>query len=59
MLKSPREYGAVVRRLERDLPELLSFFAFSRRLWRKLRTTNVIDVASWRYDGGPGRWSAL
>jgi putative transposase len=38
-----REYGAMVRRLERDLPELLSFFAFPRHLWRKLRTTNVIE----------------
>jgi len=37
------EYGAMVRRLERDLPELLSFFAFPRHLWRKLRTTNVIE----------------
>src|SRR5207253_2169943 len=31
------------RRLEQDLPELLSFFAFPRHLWRKLRTTNVIE----------------
>jgi transposase-like protein len=38
-----REYGAMVRRLERDLPELLSFFAFPRHLWKKLRTTNVIE----------------
>jgi putative transposase len=38
-----REYGSVVRQLERDLPELLSFFAFPRHLWRKLRTTNVIE----------------
>jgi putative transposase len=38
-----REYGAMVRRLERDLPELLSFFAFPQHLWRKLRTTNVIE----------------
>jgi putative transposase len=38
-----REYGTMVRRLERDLPELLSFFAFPRHLWRKLRTTNVIE----------------
>jgi putative transposase len=38
-----REYGPMVRRLERDLPELLSFFAFPRNLWRKLRTTNVIE----------------
>jgi len=37
------KYGPMVRRLERDLPELLSFFAFSRHLWRKLRTTNVIE----------------
>ena len=26
-----REYGSVVRHLERDLPELLSFFAFPSR----------------------------
>src|SRR5262249_51381004 len=38
-----RHYGRVVRRLERDLPELLSFFAMPRHLWRKLRTTNVIE----------------
>jgi len=38
-----REYGSMVRRLEQDLPELLSFFAFPRHLRRKLRTTNVIE----------------
>jgi transposase-like protein len=38
-----RQYGPMVRRLERDLPELLSFYAFPRHLWRKLRTTNVIE----------------
>lgn len=38
-----REYGPMVRRLERDLPELLSFFSFPRHLWKKLRTTNVIE----------------
>jgi transposase-like protein len=38
-----REYGPMVQRLERDLPELLSFFAFPRHLWKKLRTTNVIE----------------
>jgi putative transposase len=38
-----REYGPMVRRLERDLTELLSFFAFPQHLWRKLRTTNVIE----------------
>ena len=38
-----REYGPMVRRLERDLPELLSFFSFPRHLWKKLRTTNMIE----------------
>jgi len=37
------EYGPMVRRLDRDLAELLSVFAFPRHLWRKLRTTNVIE----------------
>jgi transposase-like protein len=55
-----REYGDLMRRLEQDLPELLSFVAFPRHLWSKLRTTNVIERCSWRYDDGPpGRWSAL
>jgi len=36
-------YPAMVKRLERDLPELLSFFALPKHLWRKLRTTNVIE----------------
>ncbi|MBI4478904.1 MAG: transposase [Acidobacteria bacterium] len=36
-------YPAIVRQLERDLPELLSFFQFPRHLWKKLRTTNVIE----------------
>ena len=38
-----RDYGPMVRRLERDLPELLSFFALPRHLWKKVRTTNVIE----------------
>jgi putative transposase len=38
-----RAYPALVRRLQQDLPELLSFFAFPSHLWRKLRTTNVIE----------------
>jgi putative transposase len=38
-----RLYPAMVRRLEKDLPELLTFFRFPRHLWRKLRTTNVIE----------------
>ena len=33
----------MIRRLRQHLPELLSFFAFPRHLWRKLRTTNVIE----------------
>ena len=37
------EYPGMVRRLERDLPELLSFFRFPKHLWRQLRTTNVIE----------------
>ena len=36
-------YPRMVRGLERDLPELLSFFSFPRHLWRKLRTTNIIE----------------
>jgi transposase-like protein len=32
-----------LRRLERDLPALLSFFALPRHLWKKVRTTNVIE----------------
>jgi transposase-like protein len=37
------EYPAMVRQLERDLPELLAFFRFPKHLWRKLRTTNIIE----------------
>lgn len=33
----------MVKRLEKDLPELLSVFALPKHLWRKLRTTNVIE----------------
>jgi len=36
-------YPALVRRLQRDLPELLTFFDFPQPLWRKLRTTNAIE----------------
>ncbi len=38
-----REYGSMVKQLERDLPQLLSFFALPQHLWRKLRTTNIIE----------------
>jgi transposase-like protein len=33
----------MIRRLQQELPQLLSFFVFPRHLWRKLRTTNVIE----------------
>ena len=36
-------YPAMVNQLERGLPELLPFFELPRHLWRKLRTTNVIE----------------
>lgn len=36
-------YPPLVTRLLRDLPELLAFFQCPRQLWRKLRTTNVIE----------------
>jgi transposase-like protein len=38
-----KEYPAMVKQLEKDLPELLSFFSFPQHLWRKVRTTNVIE----------------
>ena len=38
-----KAYGPMVRQLERDLPELLSVFAFPAHLRKKLRTTNVIE----------------
>jgi transposase-like protein len=37
------EYPSVVKQLERDLSELLAFFRFPKHLWRKLRTTNIIE----------------
>ncbi len=36
-------YPNLVRRLGRELPELLNFFQFPRHLWKKLRTTNAIE----------------
>ena len=36
-------YPTLTERLGNDLPELLSFFNFPRHLWKKLRTTNVIE----------------
>ena len=37
------EYPVMVRQLERDVPELLAFYSFPKPLWRKLRTTNLIE----------------
>ena len=42
-LRWQKVYPSMVRRLEKDLPQLLSFFNLPRPLWRKLRTTNVIE----------------
>src|ERR1700747_583845 len=36
-------YPRMVQRLGADLPELLSFYRFPKHLWKKLRTTNVIE----------------
>ncbi len=36
-------YPQLVKRLLQDVPELLAFFQCPRPLWRKLRTTNVIE----------------
>jgi len=38
-----RHYPAMVSQLERDLPELLNFYRLPRHLWRRQRTTNVIE----------------
>ncbi len=37
------DYPVMVKALEKDLPELLSFFSFPRHLRQKLRTTNIIE----------------
>lgn len=42
-LRWQSEYPTVVKQLEKDLPSLLSFFSFSKHLWRQLRTTNIIE----------------
>ncbi len=36
-------YPRVVKSLQKDLPELLTFFNFPKHLWKKLRTTNAIE----------------
>ena|ERR1700758_2834112 len=41
--RGQRIYPGAVKRLTRDLPELLSFFAFPRHLLHKLRTAQVTE----------------
>lgn len=38
-----KHYPLMVKRLENDLPELLAFFQLPKHLWKKLRTTNIIE----------------
>jgi putative transposase len=42
-LRWQSQYPTLVKQLEKDLPDLLSFFNFPKHLWRKLRTTNIIE----------------
>ena len=42
-LRWQTEYPTMVRQLEKDLPNLLSFFSFPKQLWKQLRTTNIIE----------------
>jgi len=37
------DYPSLVRQLEKDLPELLNFFQAPKTVWKKVRTTNVIE----------------
>ena len=37
-LRWQSKYQTMVRKLEKDLPDLLSFFNFPKHLWRQLRT---------------------
>jgi len=36
-------YPWAVKSLEKDLPDLLNFYAFPQHPWKKLRTTNAIE----------------
>jgi putative transposase len=42
-LRWQSKYPTLVKQLEKDLPNLLSFFNFPKHLWRQLRTTNIIE----------------
>ncbi|MGH7181856.1 MAG: transposase [Nitrospiraceae bacterium] len=52
-------YPSLVTRLLRDLPELLTFFQCPGTLWRKLRTTNVIERCFVEVRRRPARWCVL
>ena len=36
-------YASMVKQLEKESPALLTFFDFPRQLWKKLRTTYVLE----------------
>jgi putative transposase len=42
-MKWIKEYPTMVKQLQKDLPELLSFMSFPKGQWKQLRTTNVIE----------------
>lgn len=42
-MKWRKSYPVMVKQLEKDLPELLSFMNFPKAQWVQLRTTNVIE----------------
>jgi len=42
-LRWRKEYSGMVKRLQQDLPELLAFYNEPKSLWRKVRTTNIIE----------------
>lgn len=42
-LRWQTQYPTMVKQLEKDLPDLLSFFSFPKHLWKQLRTTNIIE----------------
>lgn len=42
-LRWQTHYPTMVKQLEKDLPDLLSFFSFPKHLWKQLRTTNIIE----------------
>ena len=49
-------YGSMVKQLEKDLPELLNFFDCPKPVWKKVRTTNLIERCFVEGDAAHGRW---